>query len=180
LGAKGLAEALESFTDEVGRESGVRFHRDIADIDLPAPIALLLYQIAREGLMNALKHAEASDMWIAVRESGEFIELELRDNGVGFDSDAPGPEGHFGMAIMRERAQVGGGTFEVKSAPDAGAAITVRFPIALLQQSPTSGSPPPPASGSSSAGAIPPAGASPGTSGTSEPEDDGSRQTARA
>lgn len=176
LGAKGLGEALESFTDEVGRDSGVSFHRDIADIDLPAPIALLVYHIAREGLMNALKHAQASDMWIAVRESGEFIELQLRDNGVGFDSSAPGPEGHFGMAMMRERAQVGGGTFEVTSAPGAGATITVKFPIALLQETPT----PPTAPGFGGAVAPQPADASPGTSGTTEPEADGSRQTARA
>jgi signal transduction histidine kinase len=133
LGAKGLAEALESFTDEVGRDSAVRFHRDVEDIPLPAPIALLVYHIAREGVMNALKHAQASDMWIAVREHDDMIELQLRDNGKGFDTSAPGPEGHFGMAMMRERAQVGGGTFEVESAPGEGATITVRFPTSLLQ-----------------------------------------------
>ena len=69
LGAKGLAEALESFTDEVGRDSGVIFHRDVENIALPAPIALLVYHIAREGVMNALKHAQASNMWIAVRRA---------------------------------------------------------------------------------------------------------------
>ena len=134
LGAKGLAEALESFTDEQGRDSGVVFHRDVEDIALPAPIALLVYHIAREAVMNSLKHAQATDMWIAVRETGDNIELKLRDNGVGFDTNAPGPEGHFGMAMMRERAKVGGGTIELQSAPGEGATITVRFPIALLQQ----------------------------------------------
>ena len=67
--------------------------------------------------MNALKHAQATDMWIAVREDDESIEFELRDNGVGFDTTAPGPEGHYGMAMMRERAQVGGGTFDGDRAP---------------------------------------------------------------
>ena len=61
LGAKGLSEAIESFTDEVGRESGVRFHLDVEDVVMPAPIALLLYHVAREGVMNALKHAHAED-----------------------------------------------------------------------------------------------------------------------
>src|SRR6266513_5466956 len=104
LGAKGLAEALESFTDEVGRDSGVHFHLDVHDVAMPAPIALLIYHIAREGLMNALKHAHASDFWIVVRGDPEFLELQLRDNGAGFDTSMPGPEGHFGMAMMRERA----------------------------------------------------------------------------
>ena len=69
LGATGLGESLESFTDEVGRDSGIRFHHDVQDIDLPAPIALLIFHIAREGVMNALKHADPADVWIAVTEA---------------------------------------------------------------------------------------------------------------
>ena len=71
LGAKGLAESLESFTDEVGRDSHIRFHRDVQDIDLPAPIALLVFHIAREGIMNAVKHADPTDVSVSVAEEGE-------------------------------------------------------------------------------------------------------------
>jgi signal transduction histidine kinase len=170
LGAKGLAEALESFTDEVGRDSGVRFHRDVDDVPMPAPIALLIYHIAREGLMNALKHAQATDMWVIVRGDDEFLELQLRDNGAGFDTGAPGPEGHFGMAMMRERAQVGGGTFEVFSVPGQGTTITVKFPTSLLRQEPAperaGGEPDPGAPGSN----VPP-----GSPAKSEPAADDSR-----
>ena len=134
LGAKGLSESLESFTDEVGRDSGIAFHRDIEDIDLPAPIALLIFHIAREGVMNALRHANPTEVSISVHEDDDDIVLSLRDDGVGFDTGAPGPEGHFGMAMMRERAKVGGGTLEVQSAPGEGTTITVRFPTALLQR----------------------------------------------
>jgi signal transduction histidine kinase len=179
LGAKGLAEALESFTDEVGRDSSIRFHRDVEDIQLPAPIALLVFHIAREGVMNALKHAQPRDVWIAVREEGEDIVLTLKDNGVGFDTEAPGPEGHFGMAMMRERAKVGGGRFEVESAPGQGATITVRFPIALLQvESPEEEKEEPPATARSDGAAA--GDASPGTPGAAEPAADGSRPTVRA
>jgi signal transduction histidine kinase len=173
LGAKGLAESLESFTDEVGRDSGVTYHRDIEEMPLPAPIALLIFHISREAVMNSLKHAQATDFWIGVHEQDDSIVLELRDNGVGFDTDAPGPEGHFGMAMMRERAQVGGGTFEVKSAPNEGTTITVRFPSSLLQGE----APPQPVTGG--AGGGPGEGASPGTSGTT-PEGDGSRRSVHA
>jgi signal transduction histidine kinase len=173
LGAKGLADALESFTDEVGRDSSIRFHRDVADIDLPAPIALLVYHIAREGVMNALKHAQPRDVWVSVREEGSDIVLVLRDNGVGFDASAPGPEGHFGMAMMRERAQVGGGRFEVQSAQGEGATITVRFPTSLLQRD----QPPEAPGGRSDA---PGGGASLGTHGTTEQEAGGSRRSVPA
>jgi signal transduction histidine kinase len=172
LGATGLAESLESFTDEVGRDSGIRFHHDVQDIPLPAPIALLIYNIAREGVMNALKHAEPEDVWIAVAEADDDIVLELRDNGTGFDTGAPGPEGHFGMAMMRERAKVGGGTLDVKSSPDDGTTLTVRFPTALLQRDQDPGS--------GSASATTQGHASPGIPGTTTPTAEGSRGAVHA
>ena len=158
LGATGLAESLESYTDEMGRDARTRFHHDVQDIQLPAPIALLIYHIAREGIMNALKHADPADMWVSVTVDKDNIVLELRDNGAGFDTGRPGPEGHFGMAMMRERAQVGGGKLEVVSAPGEGTVITVRFPIDLLQRDQDSGNGP--------ASSSVPARASHGTQGT--------------
>lgn len=172
LGAKGLADALESFTDEVGRDSGVVFHRDVQEVSLPAPIALLIFHVAREGVMNALKHARATDMWIGVAEEEDHIVLSLRDNGVGFDPSAPGPEGHYGMAMMRERAKVGGGSFEVTSAAGQGTAITVRFPAALLLRDQASDSEQTSASG--------PGRASRGTPGTTAQSGAGSRDSVPA
>jgi signal transduction histidine kinase len=167
LGAAGLADALESFTDEVGRDSAIRFHHDVKEFPLPAPIALLMYHIAREGIMNAMKHAAPTDVWITVNESGDDIVMQLRDNGAGFDTSQPGPEGHYGMAMMRERARVGGGTLEVASAPAEGTTITVRFPTALLQRDQENGSGP--------ASSSTPGHASPGTEGTTSPTDADSR-----
>jgi signal transduction histidine kinase len=157
LGHAGLAEALHGFIAETARDSGVRFHTDIDEVALPPPIALLVYHIAREGTMNALKHANASDMWVTVKQDEQDITLILRDDGDGFDSEAPGPEGHFGLAMMSERARVGGGTFELQSARGAGTTITVRFPTSLLQQDEEQGGP--------QAGASDTSDASPGTPG---------------
>jgi signal transduction histidine kinase len=133
LGRAGLAEALRSFIAEAGRDGDVQFHVEFEEVDLPAPIALLMYHIAREGVMNALKHAGASHMWLAVRQDGDEVELVLRDDGAGFDADEPEPEGHYGLTMMRERATVGGGTFTISSAPGTGTTITVRFPTSWLQ-----------------------------------------------
>src|SRR5204863_1145767 len=172
LGAKGLAEALESLTDEVGRDSNIRFQRDVQDLDLPAPIALLVFHIAREGIMNALKHADPSEVSVTVAEEDEHIVLRLEDDGTGFDTAAPGPEGHYGMAMMRERAKVGGGSFEVQSAIGQGTTITVRFPIALLQ--------PEQAPDTEQASASGPERASPGTQGTTSRPAEGSRDSVPA
>jgi signal transduction histidine kinase len=147
LGRAGLADSLQSFILETARDSDVDFHTDVDEVELPPPIALLVYHIAREGVMNALKHANAMNVWLSVKRDGDSVELSLRDDGAGFDSDAPPPEGHFGLTMMRERALVGGGTFELKSAEGEGTRITVGFPTSWLQpeqSSPGASSPAPP------------------------------------
>jgi signal transduction histidine kinase len=156
LGRAGLEEAINGFLIEVGRESDVRFHTEIEEVQLPAPIALLLYHNAREAVMNALKHARASNIWISVAQQGDEVEMVLRDDGVGFDVDAPGPEGHYGLTMMRERATAGGGSLTITSAPGEGTTLTVRFPTSWLQEEGSQDHPEP------SASQIPPAGASRG------------------
>jgi len=137
LGPTGLADAIHSFIADVATESEVRFHTDIEEIELPAPIALLMYHIAREGVMNALKHARAQNIWVTVKPDGDEVQMVLRDDGAGFDVEAPEPEGHYGLTMMRERATVGGGSYEVASSPGEGTTVTVRFPTSWLQESAT-------------------------------------------
>jgi signal transduction histidine kinase len=156
LGRAGLGEAIRGFLAEMARESDVQFHADIDEVDVPAPIALLLYHNAREAVMNSLKHAKASNIWVAVEQKGDEVEMTLRDDGVGFDVEAPGPEGHYGMTMMRERATVGGGTFMIQSVPGEGTTITVRFPTSWLQEEEIQ------SQGEAQAPALPPAGASRG------------------
>jgi len=159
LGRAGLGEAIRGFLAEMARESDVRFHADIDEVEVPAPIALLLYHNAREGVMNALAHAKASNIWVAVEQKGEEgdeVEMTLRDDGVGFDVEAPSPEGHYGMTMMRERATVGGGTFAIQSVLGEGTTITVRFPTSWLQEEEIQ------SQGDAQAPALPPAGASRG------------------
>lgn len=176
LGPAGLAEAIHSFIAEAARDSEVRFHTDISEVPVPAPIALLLYHIAREGVMNTLKHADATNVWVTVKQAPEAVELVLRDDGRGFDPDAPPPEGHFGLAMMRERARVGGGTYEIQSAVGQGTTVTVRFPTALLREAERGEQ-----AGRSSVGTGPAgeAGASPGTPRTTSHQEP-SQQRVRA
>jgi signal transduction histidine kinase len=134
LGRKGLAEALKSFTEDVGKGSGVDFPVKVKDLPLAPPIQLLIYHISREAVMNSLKHSGASTISITLEEHEKEVQLEIRDDGVGFDTSAPGPEGHFGLAMMRERAQVAGGSLELTSAPGEGTAVTATFPRAWLEE----------------------------------------------
>jgi len=154
LGRAGLAEAIQGFLVEMARESEVLFHADVAEVDVPPPIALLLYHNAREAVMNSLKHARATNIWVDVEQQGDEVEMRVRDDGVGFDAQGPGPEGHYGLTMMRERATVASGTFSIDSAPGQGTTITVRFPTSWLQEQ---------SQGREDASPLPPAGASRGT-----------------
>jgi signal transduction histidine kinase len=159
LGRAGLADAIHGFVAETARDAEVEFRTDIDEIELPPPIALLLYHIAREGVMNALKHAQARTVEISVKQVGDEVELVLRDDGVGFDPEAPPPEGHYGLTMMRERAAVAGGTIRMESAPGKGTTITVRMPTSWLSQGPSEGPAPAPlrpsVQGAAAAGASP-------------------------
>jgi len=132
LGRKGLGEALNSFVADIATGSGVEFKSDVEDFKLPPAIQLLAYHIAREAAMNALKHSGASVVEISLKQDGDRIRLTIADNGAGFDTSAAGPEGHFGLAMMRERAQVAGADFEMTSAPGQGTRLSVGFPDSWL------------------------------------------------
>jgi signal transduction histidine kinase len=134
LGRAGLGEALKSFTTDVGVNSGIDFVVEVADLPLPPPIALLIYHISREAVMNALKHAGASTISILLEPRDDVLELRVVDDGVGFDSDGPGPEGHFGVTMMKERAQVAGGTFGIDSKLGEGTTVTATFPQSWLDE----------------------------------------------
>ncbi len=133
LGRKGLGEALSSFVSDIATGSGVEFTTDVDEFKLPPAIQLLAYHIAREAAMNALKHSGASVVAISLKSRDEWIVLGIKDNGIGFDTAGPGPEGHFGLGMMRERAQVAGAEFEMTSSPGDGTTVEVRFPDSWLE-----------------------------------------------
>jgi signal transduction histidine kinase len=141
LGRAGLPEAIASFLADVGAGGNVRFHVDVDDLPLPPPIQLLAYHIAREAVMNSLKHANPRNVSISLKPQGETVDLLIRDDGSGFDTSQDGPEGHYGLSMMRERAVVAGGTFEATSEPGRGTDVRVRFPTSWLQEAPTEAGP---------------------------------------
>jgi two-component system sensor histidine kinase NreB len=131
LGRAGLAEAIRSFTNEVG-VAGPAFEIKVEDLPLAPSIQLLAYQIAREAIMNSLKYADASHITVVFGVKGESVELMISDDGTGFDASAGEPEGHFGLTMMKERAQIAGGSLDLVSARGHGTVVTARFPSTWL------------------------------------------------
>jgi two-component system nitrate/nitrite sensor histidine kinase NarX len=85
--------------------------------------------IVREALTNAINHAHAAKIHLKfTRKSGGYL-LQVEDNGNGFDSSQPGPNGHFGLQIMKARALRIGGMLTVHSAPGQGTQVSLSFPM---------------------------------------------------
>jgi signal transduction histidine kinase len=81
-------------------------------------------RIAQEALQNALKHARARHVAVRLRADDGRLLLEVSDDGVGFDPDAPGARSRrLGLTSMEERTQRLGGTLEIDSAPGAGTVV---------------------------------------------------------
>ncbi len=132
LDALGLHEALESLAERTAATGEVEVEADIVvrppgTRRLEMDLAVAAYRLVQEALNNAIKHSGASHVWLsAVRADGR-LEIDVRDDGRGFDPETT--EGGFGIVGMRERVELVGGEFDVLSAPGSGTSIHASLPI---------------------------------------------------
>ena len=126
-----LSAALEDAAAVIF-EAGPQWRVDedqIGDGDLPSATGVIAYRIAKEAMTNARKHAAATSVTVTIRHAPGVIEVEVADNGRGFDADAErGRVGHLGLAGMHDRAELAGGQLIIDSAPGRGARVVARLP----------------------------------------------------
>ena len=129
----GLSAALALEVEKL-REDGyeVEYADGIGDERLPEASEITLYRIAQESIANMRKHAGTQRARVDLRRLGEEARLEVRDWGHGFEpegvSASSGPGERVGLAGMRERAGMLGGTFEVHSST-GGTAVVATVPL---------------------------------------------------
>jgi two-component system sensor histidine kinase NreB len=96
------------------------------------PVEVALFRVGQEAMSNIARHARASHAWVSLERSGAWTTLTVRDDGVGFDvGQAMGEDGlsevhGLGIAGMKERIDLLGGTLEVASRPGDGTSVTAR------------------------------------------------------
>jgi PAS domain S-box-containing protein len=124
----GLAAALEWLAEDFGLRTDIdcRVESPAAEMTLDDKQATALFRIAQESLTNVTRHAHARHVRMALTPLGGVLQLEIRDDGVGFDAAAQRPGGHFGLLGMRERALRLGAELDIESQPGAGCAVRVR------------------------------------------------------
>ena len=137
LDEQGLVSALATLFRDARRVHGVTIHASVdlervAD-DLDPATALAVYRIVQEAVANAATHARVSEAAVTLGLAGGMIVAEIRDEGCGFELREPGAapdEGHVGLGLagMRERAELVGGSLTVQTSPGKGTTVRAAVP----------------------------------------------------
>jgi ligand-binding sensor domain-containing protein/signal transduction histidine kinase len=134
----GLEPALQWLAAEYRRVSGANCEVQVDPEvrSLRPAIKTMLFRVAQESLNNVARHANASNVRLQLRRREEGWDLDIEDDGVGFDTESP-PSG-FGLLSMEERAQLGGGNLSVASRLGKGSNVHLHLPDTAGDEAPSS------------------------------------------
>jgi PAS domain S-box-containing protein len=133
---EGLLEGFEELVNQVLERYRIRVHMELSlpdEMSLDENTATNLYRIAQEGVLNAARHADATQIHLRLRVAGPDVELLVIDDGKGFDP-LQFARGGMGLRIMRFRAQLIGGYLSVESRPGAGTTLRCRCPVKMSKE----------------------------------------------
>ena len=126
-----LREACKEFSDRTGLNVKLSCEQLTARLGLDAELAI--YRILQVALRNVEQHARASFVTVSLTQQGEFVQLVVFDNGIGFDAfglmKKPAKKKGFGLLSIRERAAHLGGSLKLTAAHQAGTEVHVTIPL---------------------------------------------------
>jgi len=127
----GLIAAAHSFCHEFSEQQSVtvRFSHEGVPSSLPREVSLCLFRVTQEALHNAVKHSGASSFDVSLLGTGNALELDVHDGGIGFDLDRVRRNGGLGLVSMEERVHLVKGTFSIDSKANGGTTVRARVPL---------------------------------------------------
>lgn len=124
-----LQELLEGVTQKI--DAKVKLDNQVKDLALTPDQEVQVYRIVQEALANICKHSYARQVQIVLEDTGTHYRVSVIDDGIGlYAAGHTGPGMHFGMNIMRERAERIKGMVEIRSRVGGGTRVTLVFPHA--------------------------------------------------
>jgi len=132
----GLESALKGLCDNTARYSNLKFDfRYVRESNhtLNFDVTVAVFRIVQEGINNILKHASATNVDLNILDKEDEIYILLKDNGKGFNPEAPDHVG-LGLRSMRERAKLLGGSVDVHSEPNEGTTVEARIPLTATSE----------------------------------------------
>jgi PAS domain S-box-containing protein len=125
----GLIDALEWYIADFEKRTGIACifkHRQVPSIDGIGATAA--YRIVQEALTNVTRHAAATQVKVSLEPEKDMVTLAVVDNGRGFNLQEIAASECLGLAGMRERAGLLGGSLEIRSRPGKGTKVCFRLP----------------------------------------------------
>ena len=121
----GLPAALEALGDATQQRSlvDVQVNVDICGVVIPVALSATLYRVAQEALRNVERHADAGHATVSLRARAGYVELEVNDDGRGFEGPLERKRGDSALAAMRERLSLAGGELHIDRAADRGTRV---------------------------------------------------------
>ena len=131
----GLGAALGSTLSEIEEVYGFTVHAKLGRVGRPLDeaVALALYRIVQEAVMNAVRHADVVEATVTLESSAEAVTATIRDKGRGFalpDLETLSGDSCIGLAGMRERAALVGGRLDIRTSPGNGTTVQASVPVA--------------------------------------------------
>ena len=125
----GLPAALEALGDATSRRSliDVKVRTDIVGVIIPVPLFTTLYRVAQEALRNVEKHADAGTVSVRLSARPGLVELEISDDGCGFDRLPAKARINSALERIRERLSLAGGELHIDSTRDSGTRVLARI-----------------------------------------------------
>jgi signal transduction histidine kinase len=126
----GLASAVEWLTGEFTRRHGIKTTLAVSDEDMEFDhaAATAIYRLVQEALTNVARHAQASEVTVALHHESTQDIVTVSDNGKGMGPEEEAKAGSFGLLGMKERAHLLGGTMTIASKPSQGTTIRIIIP----------------------------------------------------
>jgi signal transduction histidine kinase len=127
---EGLQGALQRRLDAVEKRTGMNARLVVSgDLNLDESTEMALYRIAQEALNNTLKHAGATAVSVEIRSTPGRVEMEIADNGCGFNLQDKAGAGGMGLVTMRERTTALNGSLRILTQPGGGTRV-----IAIIEE----------------------------------------------
>ncbi|MCF8100648.1 MAG: PAS domain S-box protein [Desulfarculaceae bacterium] len=126
----GLVDALEWHTSDFERRTGIAcVFKALQVPEVEDQLAIAAYRVAQEALTNVARHSGATDVEVVLGAEDGMLNLSVIDNGDGFSVELLSEGKELGIAGMRERASLAGGSLAIKSAPGRGTEVRLSVPL---------------------------------------------------
>ncbi|MFN0021433.1 MAG: sensor histidine kinase [Pirellulaceae bacterium] len=131
LDERGLVASLENLANRFKNDHGLEIDltTKVSFVHLTPAVEMVVLRIVQEALNNVWRHSQANKAEVRVTQTDHELRVGIQDRGVGFDP-AQVKKSRYGLAGMRERARLFGGTTEIDSSPGQGTRIIVTLPLA--------------------------------------------------